>query len=93
MIIPREHSSLNNHPLNMCTMFKMEEFVHERLNALYVLSPSERSYSALWSPGTSLCEQHGKVPLSIILLSQSVILPSALSTFSLATSVIESVGV
>lgn len=37
MIIPREHSSLNNHPLNMCTTFKMEEFAHERLNVLCVL--------------------------------------------------------
>lgn len=38
IIMLREHSSNNNHLLNICTQFKMEDFVQKRLNVLHTFA-------------------------------------------------------
>lgn len=72
----------------MCMRFKMEQCVQWKLNV-----PSA-FHMPLWSLGNLCCDQPGRSSaLPVALLAWSIILPIALSVFSLSASVTASVGV
>lgn len=94
IITLRERSSLNNHLLNICTQFKMEDFVQKRLNVLYVCFSLPHTiilHSGAWA--THTVSSTAGVLLTLSLSAWAVSLPTPLSIFSLPISVTEPVGV